>query len=139
MKKLSLLLALVGILSACAKNEDETNNPDTTNTSFEAQYQLREILADPGDGSGTFKPVNSAKIVMLYADGTIKCNGDLCNMSEATGTTTQGTYTFSDSSITVNNCMKLFFELSSNGLIINYPCIEPCRAKYEKIPLAVYN
>ncbi|HAD97425.1 MAG TPA: hypothetical protein DCG19_08455 [Cryomorphaceae bacterium] len=139
MKKLTFLLVLAGMVGACSKNDNETDKPGPGNTSLEGQYQLVEILADPGDGSGTFEPVNSTKMVMLYADGTVKSNGDICTMVGATDSATQGTYSLTDSSITVTNCSKLFFEQNSSQLIINYPCIEACRAKYKKIPLATVN
>ena len=49
-----------------------------------------------------------------------------------------GTYSEIESAITMNNCNDLTliwdfnFEINGNTLIINYPCFEPCRAKYKK-------
>ncbi len=136
MKKPIILAILIAFSIGCNKEKKESiKSPDQT--SLVGQYKLIEILADPGDGSGTFQAVNSNKVVQFYSDSTITSNGDLCSMSEASGSPSSGTYSLADSVITVNNCLNMYFEISGNELIINYACIEPCRAKFEREIIAV--
>ena len=125
MKNLSILVACFLCLAiSCDK---ETVDPDVVDS-----WQLVEMLSDPGDGSGVFMPVNSDKTITFYTNGQVECLGYLCQHSAQSGTVTTGTYSLVDSTINGTNCNILNFELSQNYLIIDYPCIEPCRAKYEK-------
>jgi hypothetical protein len=54
MKKIFILLFCAGILLAC--NESDDYDPELT-----GKWKLAEVLADPGDGSGTFHKVSSKK------------------------------------------------------------------------------
>lgn len=128
MKKAALFLISLGLISSCSKNEDKQ-----TETSSSDTYHLIEILADPGDGSGTFQPVSSNKTIEFKANGTVVSNGELCEMSTSSNSASAGTYSFTDSTITSANCNKLPFKISGKHLIIFYPCIEPCQGKFEKI------
>ena len=114
------------MFSSCKKEED----PALVNT-----WKLIEILADPGDGSGTFQPVNSNKTISFFADGIVSSNGELCQMSAESGSGSSGMYSESDRSITPNNCgispFTIYYEFDGSHLILNYPCIEACREKYE--------
>ena len=129
MKKLLILLSL---LSAISCNKDDDKNADTE---LIGKWGLIEILADPGDGSGTFHAVQSNKIIEFHSNGTITSNGTICDMSIESSNSTSGTYSIADStisSIDCNNQMKIRFEKNGSSIIINYPCFEPCRAKYVK-------
>jgi hypothetical protein len=95
-------------------------------------YLLTEILADPGDGSGTFQPVNSEKVVELHPDGTITSNGDLCRMTNEIGVSSTGTYSLVDSTFSSADCNDISFELNGNEMIVYYQCIEACRGKFLK-------
>ena len=99
-------------------------------------WKLTEILADPGNGSGTFNPVTSNKTLTFDANGTVSSNGTICDMSTASNTSSTGTYTATSTSINSSSCPSttLIYELIGTTLILNYPCIEPCKAKYIKIP-----
>lgn len=126
---ITFLLMLSVVLVSCKKEED----PALVN-----KWHLIEQLADPGDGSGTFQPVSSNKTVEFFEDGTITSNGSLCGMSSEVGSGSSGTYSTADSTITVDNCgfdppNPMTFEMQGENLIINYPCIEPCREKYEQV------
>ncbi len=133
--KNTILLLMAGLALISCKKEDKPTTPNPNPSSF-TRYALVELLMDPGDGSGTFQPVTSNKFIELYNDGTIKSNGDICSMSPDANNPTNGTYSLSDSSIAVSGCDTLDFDLDNSTLIINYPCIEPCRAKYQKtVPL----
>lgn len=128
MKRAALFLFTLSLLAACSKDDDKQKVPTSETT-----YQLIEILADPGDGSGTFQPVASSKSIVLKNNGTISSNGQICDMSTSSSSPTSGTYSLQDSTINTPDCSDLPFEISGNLLIISYPCIEPCRAKFKEI------
>ena len=129
MKKILIVLFLLGFGYACSKDEDD--NPELIGT-----WKLTEVLADPGDGSGTFHQVSSNKMLEFRTDGTITSNGSICEMSIESGSPSTGTYSLSDSTITSPDCedsvIKIKFEKEGSSLIVYYPCIEGCMAKYKK-------
>ena len=131
MKKLIFSLITVGILFAC-NNDDDSNS----NTELAGNWKLIEVLLDPGDGSGTFSSVESEKTITFEIGGTITSNGTLCDMSINSDNQTSGTYSNSESTFNSSDCnnpdYNFTFEQNESILIINYPCIEPCQAKYEK-------
>lgn len=100
------------------------------------EWQLTEILADPGDGSGTFRPVDNNKTLTFYANGEVTAtNGTLCGMDiSATGNQT-GTYTVENDRIRLDQCETagFLYEIERNELIIWYHCIEGCGEKYRRV------
>ncbi len=132
MKQLIILLGLIGLLSSC--NSDDDSSP---NTDLVGEWKLIEVLADPGDGSGTFSAVESNKIIRFHQDGTVSSNGTICSMSIEANNPTSGTYSLINSTINSLDCnnpdYNYQFEHDGNILIVIYPCIEPCQAKYRKI------
>lgn len=131
MKKIFFLIAAVVIAVSC--NDDETN---VNNSAITSQWGLSEVLVDPGDGSGTFQPVESAKTITFYANGTVTSNGSLCTMAAGTNTASTGTYSETDHTITVNcdnTSNTLPYTISNSRLIISYFCIEGCQEKYVQI------
>lgn len=134
MKNVFLLLAMIGLLSSCAKNELKTGEVSVDqpiDLSTAGKYKLIETLLDPGDGSGIFQPITSNKIIELHSNGTITSNGELCQTMMG-NMPTSGTFSLADGTITTANCTGLTFEIVLGRLIIDYPCIEPCRAKLLK-------
>ena len=131
MKKIVFTLFTVGILFSCNKDDDSNSN-----TELIGNWKLIEVLADPGDGSGTFFSVESEKTITFVSDGTITSNGNLCDMSIKSDIQTSGTYSNSESTFNSSDCnnpdYNFTFEQNGNILIINYPCFEPCQAKYIK-------
>ena len=131
MKKLIGTLITVGILFAC-NNDDDSNS----NTELAGNWKLIEVLLDPGDGSGTFSSIESEKIITFESGGIITSNGNLCDMSINSDNQTSGTYSNSESTFNSADCnnpdYNFTFEQNESILIINYPCIEPCQAKYIK-------
>jgi len=107
------------------------------NPELVSKWKLIEQLADPGDGSGVFMPVTSNKTIEFFEDGTISSNGDLCLMSTESGNGSSGTYSETDHVVTPDDCgnygFSITYELDSTNLILNYPCDEPCREKYESV------
>ncbi|HHZ81758.1 MAG TPA: hypothetical protein EYN28_05905 [Flavobacteriales bacterium] len=96
------------------------------------RYYLIEVLADPGDGSGTFQAVESDKFIEFYSDGTVTSNGELCGMGIDSNSATSGTYSLDTYTISTSSCMDLNFEVTGDEVILDYPCFEPCRAKFLK-------
>ncbi|MBO3097044.1 lipocalin family protein [Gelidibacter pelagius] len=131
MKKLIFTLITAGILFSC--NNDDDSNP---NTDLIGNWQLIEVLSDPGDGSGTFTSVESDKTITFKSGGIIASNGNLCDMGINSGNPTSGTYSTSKWTFNSPDCdnpeYDFTFEQNGNILIINYPCIEPCKVKYKK-------
>lgn len=132
MRQLLIILISVVLFHSCDKKDDQI-----TANNIIGKWELTEVLADPGDGSGTFHSVNSTKIIEFHADGTITSNGSICYMSVEANEASIGTYSLEDYTISSAGCsyspLKITFEFQGSYLILNYPCIEPCRAKYKKV------
>lgn len=132
MKKIVFTLITAGLLLSC--NNDDNSNSDTD---LIGKWQLIEVLSDPGDGSGTFSSVESDKTITFRNGGIIVSNGSLCDMGITSDRPTFGTYSSSESTFNSTDCnnSEYDFEFEKNGniLIIKYPCIEPCQAKYKRI------
>lgn len=131
MKKIILTLTIIGVLASCDKDDKSVHN-----TELIGNWRLIEVLADPGDGSGTFTAVESDKIISFKNNGIITSNGRLCDNSMNSDNPTSGTYSISDSTFSSSDCpdpdYDYTFKKDRNILIIDYPCIEPCKAKYQK-------
>jgi hypothetical protein len=129
-KTLALVFAI--LLLSCSEPDDKT-----TDSVLIGKWKLTEILMDPGDGSGTFHPVNSNKITEFHSDGSVTSNGSICMASDQTNFSGKGTYSLVDSTIYSADCAKgiplnTTFKIEGSSLIISYPCDEPCREKYLK-------
>jgi len=130
MKSTYVILVLTIALVSC--------NTEEEGPQLVSKWHLIEQLADPGNGSGTFQPVSSQKTIEFLEDGTLTSNGSLCNMEVQVGNGSSGIYNNSDSTIIVEDCgfappYPMTFEMQNGFLILNYPCIEPCREKYEPV------
>ena len=134
MKKLILVLTVFALLIACKKEvEKEPSNPPE----IEGNWRLIEVLADPGDGSGTFQVVVSNKLMEFNSNGAVSCNGNLCDMSTTSVGGTNGTYSTVESTISsptcVNTMLDISYQIVDSYLIISYPCFEACQCKFEKL------
>lgn len=128
-KCMKQLLCIILLISSC----DSPDKPaDIVGT-----WKLAEVLADPGDGSGTFQPVNSEKAITFNPDNTFESSGTLCIPEIEPVSATMGTYDTDAMTISPNcgfqQTAPLRYEMSSNGLIIYFHCIEACAQKYRKI------
>lgn len=74
MKKNIIFLMLISLLVSCNSDDQENSTPELIGT-----WKLTEVLADPGDGSGTFKAVQSNKTIEFKNNGTIVTNTSLCD------------------------------------------------------------
>ena len=131
MKTISLVLFLTLTFFSCSKKNENKIDPELV-----GEWKLTEMLVDPGDGSGTYHSVNSDKTIEFHSDGAFTSNGEICEMSIESNTPSIGTYSLTDSTINSSNCansaIKIRFKKIGSTLILYYPCIEPCGAKYVK-------
>lgn len=131
MKNSILLIALSLFMLSC--NSDD----DTPENIIVGMWNLTGIYLDPGDGSGAFENVNSNKNIVFSSDGTFSSNGIICDLTTETDVSSTGTYSTTESQIDASSCsfIELFLDYSIDNtiMIINYPCIEACQARYEKV------
>lgn len=126
--KQTIYLALFSVALLSCK--DDTVAPDLLGT-----WQLSAVLADPGDGSGTFNPVDSDKTITFLSSGMVEANESLC--TPQTSSAGQGKYSLQDSTI-IPSCpdqefeSKIWFRVEGSNLILTYQCIEACAEKYVK-------
>jgi hypothetical protein len=126
MKVSFAILVIISFLTSCKKNDRD---------SLTGTWLLKEVLMDPGNGSGVFTAVGSDKNLVFNTNGNVNSNGVICDMSIESNTSTAGTYSEIDSTIISTTCPNLIlkYEVSGDTLILIYPCIEPCKAKYIKV------
>ncbi|MGB5236205.1 MAG: hypothetical protein WBN59_01130 [Flavobacteriaceae bacterium] len=78
------------ILIICVVSCRSDNNATVAN-GITGEWRLIEVLADPGDGSGQFTPVDSQKQISILEHGTFFSNGEPCNFSIEAISPTEGT------------------------------------------------
>lgn len=132
MKKICLSLILASGLFSCAKDDDA--GPSLSGVV--GDWELIEVYNDPGDGSGQYEPVDTEKTISFFEDGTLSTNGKLCLMTTWVGDVTRGTYSLADSSFHSPRCDTDYdynFAQKEDILVMIYPCIHPCLAKYRRL------
>lgn len=131
MKKSILIILIIGIILSCNKSDESSNL-----SVLEGRWKLIEILADPGNGSGVFQSVTSNKNLVFDNNGNVTSNGFICDMSIGTNSSSTGTYSLASGTINSSSCsnLNIQFEINNSTLILTYPCIEPCKSKYIRIP-----
>ena len=129
-----VILSLLFVLS-CSSDDDNQN--ETIDSEVIGNWKLIEVYADPGDGSGDFVSVESAKLIGFEANGSFNANADLCLIFSETGGTSSGTFSEIDMTISIADCdvfpSLATYEVMDSRLIISYPCIEGCQEKYIKV------
>ncbi len=133
MKKTILFLFILGILTSCSKEENE----NSVTTELVGQWKLIEQLADPGDGSGTFKSIDSQKIIEFSKNEIVTSkNGSLCQ-PYSDEHISSGTYSLSDKRISTNcqnaNIAFIGFEIKEGYLLLHFASYEGFSQKFEKI------
>ena len=120
------ILVILSLFTSCKKNKRD---------SLTGTWELKEVLMDPGNGSGVFTAVSSDKNLVFHSNGNVNSNGIICDMSIESNTSTSGTYSAIDSTIISATCQNLIikYEVSGDTLILIYPCFEACKAKYIKV------
>lgn len=99
-------------------------------------WKLIEVLADPGDGSGTFMAFESDKTIEFKDNGTVTTYTSLGeHFSEEV--VKSGSFSLNNNTITTNSqnpdIQKIFFELNNQNLILNFISLEGYSQKFEKI------
>ena len=135
MKKHLVLFILTLSILAC-----DVTDPlfDPFTPELLGEWELSAVLADPGDGSGTYNPVDSDKTIEFFEEGYFEASQNMCTSGDSGEPSNVGTYSLADSSLTVTNCsygasqeaLKLYFSIEEGDLYISFPCIEPCGEKY---------
>ena len=130
MRSYATFLVLTGMFLAC---EDASIDSD----SLVGTWALTEVLADPGDGSGTFQPVESDQTITISDDFSFSANYNLCHFNS--DEVSVGTIDTTAMILNVENCqvnniaIDYRYEVNeSNELIVYLPCIEPCANKFVK-------
>ena len=120
------ILVILSLFTSCKKNKRD---------SLTGTWELKEVLMDPGNGSGVFTAGSSDKNLVFHTNGNVNSNGIICDMSIESNTSTSGTYSENDSTIISATCQNLIikYELSGDTLILIYPCFEACKAKYNRV------
>ena len=128
MKKKTLLLLAIGLIFSCSNNQEDLE------TELIGKWKLIEVLADPGDGSGTFQPVESNKTIEFKSNGTLTTNSSLC---EPYSEEIISTGTYDNNTITTGcqdpNIATISLELNNQYLILNFASNEGYSQKFEKI------
>ncbi|WP_031426010.1 lipocalin family protein [Flavimarina sp. Hel_I_48] len=133
--KVFFILSFVIIaFSSCSGDDD--NSRSEMNIVL-GQWKLIEQLADPGDGSGTFRTIESKKVLEFSEDGIITVyDGSLCQpYSEQQ--ISKGTYSLSTQGITTNcdnvNISFISFEMKEGFLILNFASNEGFSQKFKRL------
>ena len=142
MKNTLIALLLLGFLLSCSNGEDANLEVEgTPDNDLTGKWQLKEQLMDPGDGSGTFRPVESDHIINFFDDGTFKSSKSFCQLNNDTDSGTTGTVDADKKVLAPEGCQndeslprfELSYDLKQSDLIINLSCIEPCALKFKRV------
>jgi hypothetical protein len=135
MKLVLQLSMLVLVLFACEKKEDALHNSEIV-----GQWQLTQILLDPGDGSGTFMDIKSTKVITFNPDLSIEVLGGFCGVDTSTDGVSKGTYDPLEKTIAPEDCVydanfpiRITYSIEEGYLYVYFPCIEPCAQKYRRL------
>ncbi|WP_116107836.1 lipocalin family protein [Lewinella sp. IMCC34191] len=129
--RLAILLVSTLLLSILSCSTDgAADSPELVGT-----WQLRESYADPGDGSGTFRPVSSDKVLVFRPDGTFRSNKNFCVPAIPADQETTGSYSTAEGTLTPDcaGARPLPFELQGETLELSFHCIEGCGERYRKV------
>lgn len=77
------------IICNCSSNKVK---PVVGNENLLGKWKVIEQLSDPGDGSGTFNPIESNRTIQFFSDNKVTINGSLCHMSIDVGLNMSGIY-----------------------------------------------
>lgn len=125
---LFLLFALSFFTFSC--EPDRIPDPELT-----GRWELTDILSDPGDGSGTFQPVDSDLRVTFSSNGRFTANGNICSLSGSTEGSSSGTYDAENQTLQSEDCNSWrdpLYEVDGDQLVIQLACIEACALRFRK-------
>jgi hypothetical protein len=131
MKKL-IFLFVSCILISCSKSDEPTQNLSES-SEFLGKWKLKQVLNDPGDGSGVYENVAYDAYLTMNSDGTVT----LTNQTFCPGSQIVTALYYADENKIIPSCygdgFSIVYELQEGNLILSYPCIESCLSKYEKV------
>lgn len=127
------IFSIVSLFSLAFSCEEDVPIPENIE-----KWKLIEQLADPGDGSGTFQPVDSDRTLeFLIDEETVRSNGSFCGMGTSANGEVTATYNAEEKYIMVDGCggtpFKILYNFDEEFLYLRFPCIEPCAQKYERV------
>lgn len=129
MKKLLLVLFTGLLILSCSNNS-------SNEVELIGKWQLAEVLADPGDGSGTFEAVESDKEIEFLSNNTVVSNSALCTMGVGSDQSL-GSYDPESGYIHPQDCngsnVRISYQIVDSKLQLSYMCIEACVEKYVKV------
>lgn len=133
MKTLSILI-LSGLLCLSCADENEIIEGPLTPV---GTWKISEVLADPGDGSGTFQPTDSQQTIAIHEDGRFTANFTFCYEDSFSQLQYTGTVDYENNLLISDHCENRSFTFQyldlDDAFFIILPCIEPCMEKYERI------
>lgn len=137
MKNLKILAVLFLIIfTACSDDTTHEQLPEE-NAAVLGSWKLIEQLADPGDGSGTFQPITSDKVLVFNANGVVESkNGSLC-APYSDEMRDSGTFSSTDSLIYTMcsnpNIAQISFKIEGGILRLDYASNEGFSQKYSLV------
>lgn len=129
-----LFIILSTAITSCSTT---ANSPDLNLDKEEitGKWQLTASLADPGDGSGTWQPVENGRTLEFTSKGLVKSSTSFCSGEDINETSYDNTEKIISTDCG-ENTFELKYELKDGDLYV-YPhsprCIEACGSKYEKV------
>lgn len=132
MKKAFLLPLILVLLTIACDSEDV--NPD----SLIGTWRLSQTLADPGDGSGVFRPATTEEFINIAIDGSYHSSFSLCQFGN-NGEVNTGSIDTLQQVFIPENCSwgdspaMLPYQLQNGELTISFQCIEACAHLYVKV------
>ena len=128
-----IFLALTIIFFTAFSCEEDVGLPKSIE-----KWKLIAQLAHPGDGSGTFQPVESDRIIEFIVDEDIvRSNGSFCGMGTSADEDATAIYNANEKYILIEDCggtgFKILYDFDEEFLYLRFPCIEPCVQKYERL------
>lgn len=140
MKKLFKLF-LISIMVFGCETQDKCDDTAVCLPKAESTWKLVEVLADPGNGMGTFSPVDSNRRLIFYQDGSFLSNGSLCEFSVNNDKVMEGFVNEINGQLEFTGCnvnapddvSTLSYEINDDELIIAFLCVEPCQWKFRRV------
>ena len=124
-------ISILLLILFCIGCKDDEPAPEIVGS-----WQLIEVLADPGDGSGQFKRVTSEKRITFINDGTFTSRGLICDFSIDAEGFYDGTFTSTDTGYQISCAeslpLPLALSIDDGFLLVSFPCIEPCVQKFSR-------
>ncbi|MCV9388186.1 hypothetical protein [Reichenbachiella ulvae] len=135
---LSLSIVLV-FLASC--QQQEVIHEENIDNPLVGKWKLIEQLADPGDGSGTFRATDKNLQIEFFENKTFKATRSMCSLANYEPQTTEGKVDLNLEVLYPEGCDNLYddvefqiqYKMEDGQLLLYYFCIEGCGQKFEKL------